>query len=395
MSKAATLTPRLNNSLKKAGLRSWVLDVPPTLSWTGKRQRLYFETRKAADARADELRAHRINFGRSLAQLSPAQLSKATEAFSLLEPQEIDLVDAVRGYLQIHAERQGSIPFGQLFEKFVAAKPGRNPDYLRQLRWVQRYFAFLNVQLASDIITRQLEEAVAALSPSIRNFFIRVLKAVLSYGVRLGYLRTNPASRLELTQIVRNEVEIFTPHEVERLLSHALEHDLGFLPYRVFTFFCGIRPAGEVGRLSWTNVNLRDRIVILPATITKAKRRRIVDIADNAVAWLECYRVNGGKTIGLVAPFTRAERGRRHEANWQGAGLSRWIQQGARHSYCSYWLAEHGDINRLVLQSGHRSVDVMWRHYHRAATAEEARAFWSIMPPATSATIIAFQKDMA
>jgi len=52
-----------------------------------------------------------------------------------------------------------------------------------------------------------------------------------------------------------------------------------------------------------------------------------------------------------------------------------------RHSYCSYWLAMHKNINGLVLQSGHTSVDTMWRHYHRGTTEAEAKKFWTIMPP--------------
>jgi integrase len=52
-----------------------------------------------------------------------------------------------------------------------------------------------------------------------------------------------------------------------------------------------------------------------------------------------------------------------------------------RHTYCSNWLAEHKDINKLVLQSGHDSVDTMWRHYHRGTAEAAAAEFWAIQPP--------------
>ena len=35
--------------------------------------------------------------------------------------------------------------------------------------------------------------------------------------------------------------------------------------------------------------------------------------------------------------------------NARAARLTGWPQQGARHNYCSAWLARHGDINKLVL----------------------------------------------
>jgi hypothetical protein len=39
------------------------------------------------------------------------------------------------------------------------------------------------------------------------------------------------------------------------------------------------------------------------------------------------------------------------------AKVTRWPNQGMRHSYCSYWLALHKDVNELVLQSGHKDPD--------------------------------------
>ena len=59
-----------------------------------------------------------------------------------------------------------------------------------------------------------------------------------------------------------------------------------------------------------------------------------------------------------------------------------------RHTYCSNWLAVHKDINKLVLQSGHDSVDTMFRHYNRGSQEVEALAFWALMPPQTETKII-------
>ena len=53
-----------------------------------------------------------------------------------------------------------------------------------------------------------------------------------------------------------------------------------------------------------------------------------------------------------------------------------------RHTLCSNWLAFHEKIDRLVLISGHDSVDTMWRHYYRGTTKAAATAFWNLYPPA-------------
>ena len=53
-----------------------------------------------------------------------------------------------------------------------------------------------------------------------------------------------------------------------------------------------------------------------------------------------------------------------------------------RHSFASYNLAAHGDIDALVIALGHRgSSTVLWQHYHRAVKKSAARAFWAITPP--------------
>jgi hypothetical protein len=61
-----------------------------------------------------------------------------------------------------------------------------------------------------------------------------------------------------------------------------------------------------------------------------------------------------------------------------------------RHSFCSYWLALHEDIDRLVIQSGHESKEVMWRNYYRATTKAKAEKFWSINPTTEQSNVVPF-----
>ena len=61
-----------------------------------------------------------------------------------------------------------------------------------------------------------------------------------------------------------------------------------------------------------------------------------------------------------------------------------------RHTFCSNWLALHKDVNKLVLVSGHDSVDTMWRHYFKGTTEADAAAFWAILPPLQDSKLIAF-----
>jgi integrase len=59
-----------------------------------------------------------------------------------------------------------------------------------------------------------------------------------------------------------------------------------------------------------------------------------------------------------------------------------WKQDIMRHSFASYWLAQHGDINKLTLMMGHTTTTMLWKHYHKAAKKAEAEKYWKITPPA-------------
>ena len=95
---------------------------------------------------------------------------------------------------------------------------------------------------------------------------------------------------------------------------------------------------------------------------------------------------------GLVAPWSKQVRRTKNRTSYKAAGIKRWIQQGARHSFCSYWLAHHKDIDGLILQSGHDDAKVMWQRYYGFVSEDEAEKFWSIRPPAIPANVVVFQR---
>ena len=67
------------------------------------------------------------------------------------------------------------------------------------------------------------------------------------------------------------------------------------------------------------------------------------------------------------------------------------IKHGARHSFASYWLALHGDIDQLCRFLGHDDPQTTFRHYAKAATKREAQKFWAIMPKAALRRSLRFE----
>ena len=370
-----------SNPARDAGSKPWTVNVPEELSDTGARQQKFYATQKGAKAECDRLKAKRDNFGTSLTNLSQDQLRQATKAFELLKPHDVDLLDAVRSFIADHERRTASVPFLDLYNQFLEAKHDRNPEYLRELRITRDRFPTLHGQMASDITHQELEAILSPLTPGARNPVMRYLRAVFFFGIKRGYLQENPVSRLDFAERKRKEIETIATDKVQAMLTHALNQDLALLPYLVFGFFAGIRPDGELQKLEWDEVKLAEKTIVIRPEVSKTNRRRFPKISRNANGWLEAYRQRGGTFDGKVCVYSGQQSHGHRIANWKAAGITKWIQQGMRHTFCSNWLALHKDVNELVLQSGHDSVDTMWRNYHKGVTEKEAKKFWAIKPP--------------
>jgi integrase len=361
--------------------RPWCLNVPASISDNGKRQRLFFETKEQAESQIMSIRNRRMTFGETLEQLSPTRASEALAAYRLLEGHDVSLLDAVTGFLAVHKDRNSSIPFLELFNSFLDAKKDRNQQYLRELRITRDRWQELHTKLVCDVTHRDLEPLLYKLTPGARNPILRYWRAVFNHGIKKGYLSENPVSSLDFERRKRREVETLTNKQVKSMLEHALSEDLQLLPFLVLGLFAGVRPDGELQKLEWSDIDLNDKVVTIRPEVSKTNRRRFIDLSDNAILWFEAYRKRGGQTVGHIVTCNESELRGRRQRNWKTAGIERWIQQGMRHSYCSNWLAQHKDVNKLVLQSGHDSVDTMWRNYHKGTPEAEAEKFWAIKPP--------------
>jgi integrase len=172
------------------------------------------------------------------------------------------------------------------------------------------------------------------------------------------------------------------------MLNHAFENDLGLLPFLILGFFAGIRPDGEFQKLEWLNVKFPEATIVIRPEVSKTNRRRFVDLSPNATEWIEAFRRQGGKLEGRISPFYTASvpgTPARELENSRHQGMAQ-----TRHA--SHVLLELAggskDVNKLVLQSGHNSIDTMWRHYHKGAPEVEAKKFWAIMPSSTANNVV-------
>jgi integrase len=292
----------------------------------------------------------------------------------------------VKAFIADRQKRMQSRTFGQVFDSFEALRPNRSHDYLKEIEHTRANVRHLLDRSIIDIQPGDLESALAQYAPSTRDARIRRLRSVFNEAVRQGWVSSNPADKLNIIGARHDEVRIYAVEEVARMLSTALEQDKPLIPFLAIAAFCGLRPENELFNLRWQDVHIDDpnpQIVIRPET-SKTRRRRFVDISANCIEWVRASTVN---TQGRVVPFSASTLTRKRQALCEDLALD-WIPDGFRHTYCSAHLAKHGDVNKLLIQTGHSNPGMLWRHYYRVMPSGDADKYWQIFPPAQAENVV-------
>ena len=376
--KRTLLTPK-KTTLEKY---PWRVNLPASISANGKRERRFFATKIEAATFCEQQSTRLDNFGRNSTTLSPGQLEQAAMAFARL-PEGVALNTVVAEWLALHDATARSVTFKEMFERFMESKDGHSAAYQTGLKYTLPRFEKLHGRIVATINADDLDRAMKGMKPTVRNSFMRNLRAAFNFGIKREWLTTNPVEKIEFSSVQQKEVVTLTPDETAALMQSAARHDL--IPYHALGLFAGMRPM-ELARLEWKDVDMIEGHIEVPPGVVKPTtrkgvtvgRRRIIDMEPNLRAWLEAFVANGGSTEGKIVD-TGGLRDRLRAVRAE-AGLEKWHQDVMRHCYASYWLAEHSDINKLTMFMGHSSTAMLWKHYHRASKKKDAAAFWKIEP---------------
>src|SRR6266700_7285748 len=152
MPKRASLEPQRTT---KAHI-PWVVNLPPLLSGTAKRERRYFVSKKEAAEFCRQQRIRLVNFGTASTSLPAGKIEEAAAAFDKLKGTGIGLLEAVEQVLRWKYAREKSVSFKTMFEKFRETKGNRSSAYLTALRCTLPRFVALHDRLACEISASEI-----------------------------------------------------------------------------------------------------------------------------------------------------------------------------------------------------------------------------------------------
>ena len=225
-----------------------------------------------------------------------------------------------------------------------------------------------------DAITPELIEsylAKRAVTPIARDSDRRVVKAFFHWaGERpRRWLTINPAAAVTVELGQRPEPAVLTVPQCVALLRGAETHRDGrLIPHIAVCLFGGLRPS-EAARLTWGQVNFKDKEIRLSGTDTKTGRSRVIPLSTTLATWLRAYEGE---------PFYPPGH-RDMPAIKQAAGITTWQADILRHTSVSHYFRLTGSYGKTAEFHGN-SESIIKRHYQGRVSSEETKAFYALLP---------------
>jgi integrase len=377
----------------------WRLTIPATVSISGKQAKRWFDSRKKALAEVDRLKQHQKQVGSSAKLLDAGRIIEASDCFTELDKifQSLQSQPTPPGTLKrivlqeikLMQQRAKSISVEQLFSSYdlKLQRTHKSDNYRKQFSWLKGYLDLVHRKKVSDLKLSDITVAFAHLPDGNRNSNLRLLRALLNYAVLKGWTESNIGNQIEFVHQPKTDIQPPLPNEVvQKMLDDAATNDLSILPAWAIGFFTGCRSA-EVDKLLWADVHIEEKEILLRATISKTKRKRILPVMPCLEQWLNLYfQKVGGKPpdheriLNLTPKQVRDARNR----NWQAATngeLGPWKQNCKRITFATNYANAHRDgLSTLALILGHTSLQTSFDNYIGQVSAASARAYFEILP---------------
>ena len=359
----------------------------------GRRMRKMFNDLESAKKEALFV-AQRIQSGmQHVTDLKPHERDSFKAAEALLEKLGIPLYAAVEDYvrartlagsesLSVMATEYGKI-FGNIVRRAtvpevvaellkIREQDGASTKYLGQLRTTLNRFAAKFPGPILEVTGPDVDAWLRSLDivATTRNSMLRCIKVLFSFAKAQNYLPDEKTTAVESIPQVRvklDDVTIFTPEEMAKLLHHAPPH---IVPILAIGAFAGIRMA-ELNRLDWKAVDLERRIIEIRAGQAKTASRRVIPISDNLAAWLTPLEKKG--------KIVRTQELQTHVPALARALGMEWPRNVLRDSFISYRIAIVQSADQVALEAGN-SASIIFKHYRELTTPEVAEKWFAILP---------------
>lgn len=385
--------PRIAELNYRKTPKGWLVNIPGSLSDTGRFRRRYFSTRDKAKAETQRLNEIQKGQRGKAADISTGAAEDAIKAQELLAGYNVTLAQAAYFYVAHHDKRAKAPTMRDAWKSAIAHRKNHRKATLESYRKLEKklpdWFMDMNCHdIGPDHIKKALDEYTPG-ATAWKNGRAYI-SSVMGDLVKLELIAENPTKKMMVARAEEtdDEVVIYTPAELKSLFAACIDYPIGgadrlcsecVAPF-AFMAFAGIRPV-EITKLKWENVSLELRNIRIGSTVAKKLYRRNVRINDTLAAWISTIPEDKRKGDIIPARWRYKAAKVRTTAGIDG----REKQDALRHSFGTYTLAVENDLDMLKADMGHGTTAVYFDHYHKAVTKAEALPYWSVLPEGVEA----------
>ncbi len=255
----------------------------------------------------------------------------------------------------------------------------RDHRYLCQ-RWVKRW-----ENLMCGEITREMVEAYilerSKVSTYTANQELRYLRATFNFGIKRGLMSENPTSGIDLLPVEKVIKYVPPPEDIEKVIQAADSDTRDYL----LTIRETMARVGEINRLTWDDVNLEEKYVVLytrkkkGGSLTPRKipmTQRLFEVLsqrqmrrDETKAWVFWHTYWSRKTGRLEdGPFQ--DRKRIMFSLCQKTGVRYFRFHAMRHAGASLMDSNNAPIGAIQRLLGHENRTTTEIYLHSIGMAE-------------------------
>ncbi|MGA2691869.1 MAG: hypothetical protein ABSF76_05850 [Opitutaceae bacterium] len=254
-------------------------------------------------------------------------------------------------------------------------------DTVRQKRQKVEVFAdafggIRLTQITGDDIEEWIESDLGYDNPHTFNNWRKHIRSFFDHYRK--QIHQNPCDDIHTRNDATEHVGILTPVQTAKLFSYALAENRRHLIGRLaLEAFAGLRFASAY-RLEKTDINFKDKGLLLPKHKLKTKRRHYIDgLPENLWPWLDA-------TSDACWSLTPAEYMKEKSQLFTDAKVPH-PHNCLRHSFCTYHVAAFKNPGLTATILCHRNQGMLWARYNGNATQEQGKRYWTITPETASA----------
>jgi integrase len=204
------------------------------------------------------------------------------------------------------------------------------------------------------------------------NNKLRMLNVLWNHGLerRNGWVSENVILEIRRRNVKHDEVEVLTIPQVNALLKSASMTLPNLVPYLVIGLFCGLRPS-EIQRTDWSDIDWETNSLRVRVTKSRASSSRYVHLEPVAVDWLKPIARPGGPVCDMEGKrWSDLKQLRAMTSNFDGHVF--------RHCFGTYHYRAFNDPQRTIVEMGHTTVQMLYKHYRRPVPQTTAAEYWKL-----------------